>query len=134
MSKYRLVDMFTSITEDTVKTSIIQNFTSCEGCCRVVIGTIAFGMGLDSPNVRNVIHWGPSSDIESYVQESGRVGRDGEPAYAKLFYADTGGGVSSDMKKYCKNSGTCRKDFLFKHFDSDVTANCDNVCCDICDV
>ena len=44
---------------------------------------------------------------------------------------------SSDMKKYCKNSSTCRKDFLFKHFESDyndVTANCDNVCCDICDV
>ena len=139
VSKYRLVDMFTSITDDTVKTSIIQNFTSREGCCRVVIGTIAFGMGLDSPNVRSVMHWGPSSDIESYVQESGRVGRDGEPAYAKLFYADTDflSGVSSDMKKYCKNSRTCRKDFLFKHFESDyndVTANCDNVCCDICDV
>ena len=92
--------MLTSVTEDTVKTNIIQNFISSEGCCRVVIGTIAFGMGLDSPNVRNVMHWGPSSDIESYVQESGRVGRDGEPANATLFYADTdfsGGGVSSDM-------------------------------------
>ena len=49
VSKYRLVDMFTSITDDTVKTSIIKNFTSRGGCCRFVIGTIAFGMDLDSP-------------------------------------------------------------------------------------
>ena len=140
VSKYRVVDMFTSITEETVKSSILQNFTSAEGCCRVVIGTIAFGMGLDSPNVRNVIHWGPSSDIESYVQESGRVGRDGEPAFATLFYADadfSGGGVSSDMKKYCKHTSSCQKGFLFSHFD---WSNCDViseyedvVCCDICD-
>lgn len=138
LSKYRLVDMFTGITEDAVKTTIIENFTSAEGCCRVVIGTIAFGMGLNSPNVRNVIHWGPSSDIESYVQESGRVGRDGEASFATLYYADTdfsGGGISSDMKKYCRHSSGCRKQFLFKHFDGasgDVIDN-DYVCCDICD-
>ena len=139
LSNYRLVDMFTSITEDTVKKSIIENFTSAEGCCRVVIGTIAFGMGLNSPNVRSVIHWGPSSDIESYVQESGRAGRDGESAFATLYYTDTdfsGGGVSSDMKKYCRHSSSCRKQFLFKHFDWNSGGVIDNdyVCCDICDI
>ena len=136
LSKYRLVDMFTSITEDTVKTSIIENFTSAEGCCRVVIGTIAFGMGLDSPNVRNVIHWGPSSDIKSYVQESGRAGRDVEPAFATLYYTDTdfsGGSVSSDTKKYCRHSSSCRKQFLFQHFDWNNDDMIDNeyVCCDM---
>ena len=55
LSTYRLVDMFTCIT-GAVKTNIIQNFTLTEGCCRVIIGTIVFGMGLNSPNVRNVIH------------------------------------------------------------------------------
>lgn len=65
--KYRLVDMFMSVTDESVKTNIIRNFTLPSGHCRVVIGTIAFGLGLDSPNVRKVIHWGPSSDIESYV-------------------------------------------------------------------
>ena len=67
LSKYRLVDMFTSVTDESVKTNTIRNFTSPSGHCWVVIGTIPFGMGLDSPNVRTVIHWGPSSDIE-YVQ------------------------------------------------------------------
>lgn len=54
LSKFRLVDMFTSITEDEVKKNIIANFTALDGLCRVVIGTIGFGMGLDSPNVRTL--------------------------------------------------------------------------------
>lgn len=126
--------MFTSITE-TVKTNIIRNFTSSEGCCRVVIGTIAFGMGLDSPNVRTVIHWGPSTDIESYVQESGRVGRDGLPATAILYYTNTDfsgiSGVSVDMKKYCKNASSCRKESLFKYFDQiNFISESLDICCD----
>jgi len=50
LSKFRLVDMFTSVTDESVKTNIIRNFTSPNGHCWVVIGTIAFGLGLDSPN------------------------------------------------------------------------------------
>jgi len=61
--------------------NIIENFTAANWTCRVVIATISFGMGLDSPDVRTTIHWGPSASIESYVQESGRVGRDGNRAW-----------------------------------------------------
>lgn len=138
LSKYRLVDMFTSVTDESVKTNIIRNFTSPSGHCRVVIGTIAFGMGLDSPNVRKVIHWGPSSDIESYVQESGRVGRDGLPAVAVLYYDKLDltkvKGVSEDMKNYCENNVECRKRLLFRDFDQgqDVVMIADCKCCDIC--
>ena len=50
------------------------------------MATVAFGLGLDSPNVRHVIHWGPPEYLELYVQESGRGGRDGMKTTATLFY------------------------------------------------
>ena len=52
----------------------------------IVISTIAFSMGLDVPNIRQVIHWGPSEDFESYIPETGRSGRDGNLSCALLYY------------------------------------------------
>ena len=53
---------------------------------RVVVATTAFGMGVDKPNIRFVLHHDPSDSVDSYYQEIGRSGRDGEPARAILFY------------------------------------------------
>ena len=48
-----------------------------ESPLRIVIATIAFGMGINCPDVQHVIHWGIPADAEMYMQESGRGGRDG---------------------------------------------------------
>lgn len=52
----------------------------------VLCATCAYGMGMDKPDIRTVIHYGPPVSIEAYMQESGRAGRDGKPAFAVLLH------------------------------------------------
>ena len=71
--KYRVVDMYTHCTDSSVKKKILELFTS-PSSLRVVIATVAFGMGTDCQDVRQIIHWGEPEDSEMYIQESERAG------------------------------------------------------------
>ena len=132
----RLVDMFFKGTDPTVKSEIISNFTKPCSTLRIVISTVAFGMGIDCSDVRMILHVGVPSDVETYVQEVGRAGRDQRISYAVLLYSPRLLYKCSEyMINYVRNTTICRRDELYKNFDNythDVNANKGCNCCDIC--
>lgn len=136
VSEFRLVDMFTSATQQQVKDNVIKLFCK-ESRLRIVICTIAFGMGIDCADVRQVVHWGPSKDVEGYMQEVGRAGRDGKKSCALLFWSKKD--ISSQltdqqMIDYCKGKD-CRRNTLLQYFDKacSYSPNCSGCsCCDMC--
>lgn len=82
--------------------------------CRVMVATNAFGMGIDKPDVRAVVHMDLPNSLEEYFQEAGRAGRDGERSYAIILYTKAD---SAKLKKRITDSFPAR-DFILRVYEA----------------
>ena len=131
----RTFAMFHSETDAAVQADIVTSFSNPNGQIRVLFSTIAFGMGIDVKGLYTVIHLGVPSDVESFLQESGRAGRDGAPSTSILLiykgmFKDSR--VNSQMKEYVCNVTSCRRKAILKHFPAFAEQLGNHRCCDIC--
>jgi len=133
LPQYRLVNPYMKKTEDIIKKCVLEQCSKLDSCLRVIICTAAFGMGIDCVGVNCVIHYGPPNDIETYIQQTGRSGRDGQPSHCQLMLAkDQMRFCDVNMKSYCTNSTVCRRDSLYSGFSSYNSRGSKCNCCDIC--
>ena len=132
-SKCVLVEMLHSCTPAAKKQQILHSFQTEHGKIRVLIATIAFGMGVDCKGVHRTVHYGPSKNVEAYVQETGRAGRDGRQSHAYILYHGILlNHVEGDIKSVLKTDG-CRRKALFQHFETVLEQfHKLHLCCDNC--
>ena len=103
------------------------------GQVRIVIATSALGMGVNFPDIRYVVHIGPSRSLIDHIQEAGRAGRDGKQAHnIILYHGNQLAHCQKPVKEFVRASGCIRK-AIFKEFAvvTSVVPNYD--CCNICE-
>ena len=107
----------------------LESFLDENGKCRLIFATNALGMGVNFPNVRHIIHYGPPREMEELVQQIGRAGRDGRPAFALIMYnGQKTRNCDQLVKDFCKTDNCLRKpllaDFGVKEFANYQTHKC----------
>ena len=135
----RLFGMYHRSTREDQKKTAEESFANPHGHMRVLICTSSFGMGMDVQGCHLAIHLGPPKMLDAYLQESGRIGRDGLPSHSLVLMHRrclSGPGFEKEMKKYVQNNTCCRRNFLLQAIENPQQTSLEiaHTCCDICAV
>lgn len=135
-SHHKHFDMFHTNTEHDVQQNIIDSFSHADGSVRVLNATIAYGMGVDVKGVNTTIIFGRCTDLDDYIQMSGRIRRDGKPSMAITiqFPGDIAGkAVSARMKDFTIKGDRCRREVVREVFGQSSNFHIlPHDCCDVC--
>ena len=130
-----LLGVYYSQTPQSHKDCITKSFEGLSGHVRVVFASTSLSMGVDFPHVKYVVHYGPSKNLTSHLQEAGRAGRDGHEAYHVTVYQGrhliT---CEPDIKAAVRKSLTscCRIAFLESFDDEVCSVSPMHDCCNVC--
>jgi ATP-dependent DNA helicase RecQ len=132
--KIKHVEMYHSKTTDQTKEKIRKDLNDPSGQVRILVATSAAGMGVNFVGVNYVINFGPPKDMDSFVQQVGRCGRDGTQAMAMLIFNKAQcRGLDSEMKDYVNNKSSCRRQLILKTYNAKSPELKKHLCCDICE-
>ena len=132
----RIVEIFAGPTSSKLKEDILGIFSQKSSPIRILVATVAFGMGMDIPDIRQVIHFGIPTSAEDYVQQSGCAGHDRKHAVAIAIRNQLLPGTSAVIREFSSSQNDkCCRISLFSVFGGvsqipSLEPLCH--CCDVC--
>jgi superfamily II DNA helicase RecQ len=122
-----------------MKEEILKQLCSQSSIVHVIFATVAIAMGVDIPDIRQIIHIGPLCTKKAYFQETGLAGRDANQSFAFLYYnncdiSKNRVNMQDDMRNFCTSEHICLRKLLLDLLDSNdpICIKPLHVCCSVC--
>ena len=130
----RLFAQFQAPQTSQMKDEILKQLSSGRSIVRVIFATVALGMGVHILHIRHIVHIGPPTTVKTYLQETGRAGRDSNPSWACFYYNITEI-LQDDMRDFCSSSNTCLRKLMLKslYYEQDILLKPLHLCCNVCE-
>lgn len=131
----RLFAQFHAPQTSRMKVEILNEIKKESSRIRVLFATVALGMGVNVPYVSRIVHIGPPSSLEAYMQEIGRAGRSGSKSIATMHYnnsdiAQNNDTIDDSIRQYCRSDSVCLRKILLNYFGFQAVKQ--EECCVIC--